>query len=82
MWLKIAAKAAGERRRRAVVLPGEGHRAARIEDPFDHPWILSTVIEDISVEEMQPRDRRPLRARWPTSFSWSGRPSLPERLPL
>ncbi|MGK4000924.1 VOC family protein [Sorangium sp. So ce1024] len=36
-----------------------GRRAGRIEDPFGHHWILSAVIEDVSVEEMQVR-----MARW------------------
>ncbi|WP_437990044.1 VOC family protein [Sorangium sp. So ce145] len=36
-----------------------GRREGRIEDPFGHQWILSAVIEDVSVDEMQVR-----MARW------------------
>ncbi|WP_437285380.1 VOC family protein [Sorangium sp. So ce406] len=36
-----------------------GRREGRIEDPFGHHWVLSAVIEDVSVEEMQVR-----MARW------------------
>lgn len=32
-----------------------GERAGRLEDPFGHLWILSTHVEDVSVEEMQRR---------------------------
>ncbi|XXY52546.1 VOC family protein [Sorangium sp. So ce269] len=32
-----------------------GRREGRVEDPFGHQWILSAVIEDVSVEEMQAR---------------------------
>jgi PhnB protein len=32
-----------------------GHRSGRLYDPFGHCWVISTVIEDVSPEEM---DRR------------------------
>lgn len=32
-----------------------GERQGRIEDPFGHQWMISTHIEDVSVEEMQVR---------------------------
>lgn len=32
-----------------------GHRAGRIRDPFGHVWIVSTVIEEVSPQEMQRR---------------------------
>lgn len=32
-----------------------GHRSGRLYDPFGHCWVISTVIEEISPEEM---DRR------------------------
>jgi len=32
-----------------------GHRSGRIYDPFGHCWVISTVIEEVSPEEM---DRR------------------------
>jgi PhnB protein len=36
-----------------------GERSGRVEDPFGHQWIISTHIEDVSVEEMGVR-----MARW------------------
>lgn len=43
----------------AAVLPVAdqfyGHRCGRLEDPFGHVWIISTAVENISVEEMQRR---------------------------
>jgi PhnB protein len=32
-----------------------GHRSGRIKDPFGHVWVLTTVIEEVSEEEMQRR---------------------------
>jgi PhnB protein len=32
-----------------------GHRAGRLRDPFGHEWIVSTLIETVSAEEMQRR---------------------------
>jgi len=32
-----------------------GHRSARVYDPFGHCWVVSTVIEEMSPEEMQRR---------------------------
>ena len=32
-----------------------GHRSGRLYDPFGHCWVISTVIEEVSPEEM---DRR------------------------
>ncbi|MBK9166222.1 MAG: VOC family protein [Bryobacterales bacterium] len=32
-----------------------GHRSATLKDPFGHRWMVSTVIEDLSAEEIQSR---------------------------
>ena len=32
-----------------------GERSGQVEDPFGHRWILSTVLEEMSAEEMQRR---------------------------
>lgn len=32
-----------------------GHRSGRLEDPFGHVWVISTVVEEMSREEMQKR---------------------------
>ena len=32
-----------------------GVRQGRIEDPFGHQWMISTFLEEVTVEEMQPR---------------------------
>jgi PhnB protein len=32
-----------------------GERAGRIRDPFGHLWVLSTVVEELSQEEIQKR---------------------------
>jgi PhnB protein len=32
-----------------------GYRQGRLEDPFGHLWIISTQIEDVSLEEMNRR---------------------------
>jgi len=32
-----------------------GYRQGRLEDPFGHLWIISTQIEDVSMEEMNQR---------------------------
>jgi len=41
-----------------------GHRSARVYDPFGHCWVVSTVIEDVSPEEMQRR-----MEQWTASMS-------------
>lgn len=42
-----------------IVFPVEdqfyGDRSGRIEDPFGHQWIVSTHIEDLSLEEIERR---------------------------
>jgi PhnB protein len=42
-----------------VVIPVEdqfyGDRAGRIEDPYGHLWIVSTRVEDLSLEEIERR---------------------------
>jgi PhnB protein len=42
-----------------IVFPLEtrryGERAGRIRDPFGHLWVLSTVVEELSQEEIQKR---------------------------
>lgn len=35
-----------------------GHRSGRLRDPFGHEWIVSTVLEELSQEEMQTRMER------------------------
>jgi PhnB protein len=32
-----------------------GHRTSKLADPFGYNWMLSTVIEDVSPEEVQRR---------------------------
>ncbi|MFP3921070.1 MAG: VOC family protein [Dichotomicrobium sp.] len=32
-----------------------GHRSGRIRDPFGHVWIVATIIENVSPQEMQRR---------------------------
>lgn len=49
------AKAAGAKELIPVDDRFYGHRSGRIRDPFGHVWIISTVIEDVSPQEMQRR---------------------------
>ncbi len=32
-----------------------GHREGRFRDPFGHMWIITTIVESLSAEEIQAR---------------------------
>jgi len=49
------AKAAGAEELIAVGDQFYGERSGRVRDPFGHVWIVSTIMEDVTPEEMQRR---------------------------
>ena len=49
------ALAAGAKQLREPTDEFYGDRAANIEDPFGHRWMISTHIEDVSAKDMQKR---------------------------
>lgn len=49
------AVAAGAKLLRPVKDEFYGERSGKLEDPFGHIWMVSTVIEEVSPEEMQRR---------------------------
>lgn len=53
MWAQ--ALGAGGRAEREIADRFYGRRSGTLRDPFGHRWTISTVIEDVSPEEMQRR---------------------------